>query len=99
MNKVECLEFLVWLKNRLVHKYHETDNDIIDKLDHIIDTKWSFNKSITVEQLENICRKRFIDFDMEKDESDSINIGYTKKQKEDLKQNVFDIIEDFCILH
>jgi hypothetical protein len=95
MNTIEFKSLIHWIKNRLVHKYQETDQVILDTLDSLINNNYCLSCSkIDDEKINSLCKKYYVDFDYEKEDSDILNIGYTKEEKLKLKQFITNLCKD-----
>lgn len=83
---------LQWLKNRLEIKYKDHScSEVLSKLSiYFSDNK--YNDEIITE----VCNKVFIGFaNPDKDLSSMFDVGYTKKEKEQIFSNVKNIIDEY----
>ena len=83
---------LQWLKNRLEIKYKDTScSSLLDKLCLYFGEE-KYNDDI----IKAVCNKVFIGFDNpDKDLSSMFDIGYTKKEKEQILDNVKNILAEY----
>lgn len=86
----EDKKFLNWLCQRLIfkHKYHNNDF-VIEKLKGIINSQCI---NVSSEDLDAIIGKYYVDFFLEK--TDGMNIGYTNKERIDIRNKIKSIVED-----
>jgi hypothetical protein len=55
-------QFLYWLKKRLINKYHETDNDVLDTIDSIVYNYVIAPTVVNDSVIDEICCKYFDTF-------------------------------------
>lgn len=86
-------EFLDWIYNRLKFRYSEQEY-VLSIMKYITDKYTLINKEnkLSDEMIYKICRKYYIDFDIDK--SPELNIGYTDKERAEIKKFIVSIIED-----
>lgn len=88
----EYIVFLNWLSNRLIYKYgYSPDDQTIQKIISLtkdLDKKYYISDS----QLDDIIRKYYADFDMEY--SNDIKLGFTNKERENLRSTIRSIVQD-----
>jgi hypothetical protein len=58
-------EFLGWLSKRLTNKYQE-DKSVIDNINSLSDNFFIIPKKIPLTFIDQLCKKHFPDFDMDK---------------------------------
>lgn len=83
-------EFLGWLANRLQFKFKE-DPTITNSLNNILSNYKLIPKRIPIELIDEICKKHYPDFDLEK--VSDLNMGYTNKERMQIRDFVIDIIK------
>jgi len=83
------MKFLNWLFLRLKNKYHE-DQEILGHLENIINEYQIIPKKIDLAFIDSICKKHFIDFDM--DRTKDLNFGFTEEERARYRNFVIDII-------
>lgn len=91
MNNQESKEFLVWLLNRLQRKYSE-DQEILDKIQHLISHKKIVDERISVDFINNVCNKYYPGFHFDKQED--ISIGYSDQEKKEIYSLISSVIID-----
>ena len=86
-------EFIEWLSNRL-HNLHSYDlsSFIINRLSNIKEKLDNYDSSISDADLDKIISQYFLDFFLNKDHTTSI--GYTDKEREDLRNVIKQIVKD-----
>lgn len=80
--------YLSWIVNRLKYKYQENDNvlsGLISKTKEYVHIK----KNISNEQLNEICRHFYLDWDLPKCE---INIGMSEEEKQKTKSFIRELL-------
>lgn len=84
--------FLNWLCNRLIYKHgYSTDDPIINQLINL--TKCiGQEKYLQDDQLDNIIRKYYADFDMEYVED--MKLGFTDKERANLRSSIRSIVKE-----
>ena len=94
----EISAFVNWLKNRLKIKYKEDNPSVFQYLDAIINYRRDINDNYkTLSKTISICKKLFFGFDIDKDETSMFDIGYSKKEKQeiiDFVQKIIDCYEE-----
>lgn len=83
------MKFLEWLYLRLKNKYHE-DHEILYQLKSILDSCNLVDKKIDTDFVDDICRKHFIDFDMEK--TPDLQFGFSEQDRCRYRNFVLDIV-------
>lgn len=83
------MKFLYWLILRLKNKYKE-DNTVVLQLQDILDNYTIISKKISPSYIDNICKKHFIDFDMEK--CSDLSFGFSEEERSKLRNFALDII-------
>lgn len=83
-------EFLKWLSSRLQFKFKE-DNTITNSLNNILVNYKLIPKKIPIELIDEICKKHYPDFDLEK--VPDLNMGYTHTERMQIRNFVIDIIK------
>lgn len=78
-----------WLQQRLKFKHRDTVAS--SQLDAIRSDYRFFPKSIPVDLVNKLCHKYYPDFDI--DRISDMNIGYTEKERMQIKNLIMDIIE------
>jgi len=89
----QYIVFLQWLCNRLIYKHGYTiDDPIVKKIINL--TKWIIEKEtyISDDQLDNIIKKYYADFDMEY--SEDLKLGFTNKERENLRSSIRSIVKE-----
>ena len=88
----EHIAFLNWLGNRLIHKHgYSVDDQIIQEIIALIN-KLGKMDSVSDSQLEDILRKYYADYDMEY--AEDIKLGFTNKERENLRSTIRSIVQD-----
>lgn len=86
-------QFLEWLVKRLYHVHgYDINHDINQRLSIIGNNLKIYQQKCSDEDLEKIISQYFIDFFLDKDETTSI--GYTDKERQNLRDTIKKIIED-----
>jgi hypothetical protein len=90
------IKFLQWLSSRLVYRYGYSQNDDVIKNLSVVCDKLQFKHSITmpVADLDKIIAKYYVDFFLNKEEHEDTNIGFTKQERNLLRQNIRNLITD-----
>ena len=86
-------EFLTLLSSRLEHK-HKEHSGIISKLLHLRDNFTVLPKSIDLKTIDNICKKAYYDFEMDK--SYDLKLGYTEDERNNIRTLILNILRQFC---
>jgi hypothetical protein len=88
------LKFLEWISQRLINLYGLSKNDyIINTFDKIISkNKKQFNVDISKKDLDMILSKYYADFFLE--DCDDLKIGYSDKDRESLRVQTINIVND-----
>lgn len=89
--EIKSNEFLNWLLNRLKFKYKE-DNVILNQVSNLLDNYILFPKKIPINFIDQICKKHYPDFEIDK--TPDLNIGYSDKERMQIRNFVVSIIED-----
>ena len=103
MTDKDFKNFLKWIKNRLVYRYKETEPDVITSLNCLINNHYFvLNELIKDKDLTDICKKYYADFDFDKPEDThekDFTIGYTKEEKQKIKEFVQNIGKDLLEIY
>lgn len=101
MTNKEFRQFLTWIRNRLVYKYHEKDPTIITALNCLINNHYFIvNTLLKDKDLTRVCQKYYADFDYEKDSpDDTLNIGYTNDEKRKIKDFIQSLGKDIMEIY
>ena len=83
------MQFLSWLYLRLKNKYHE-DNTVLHELENLIKEYRLIQKKIIPSFIDDICKKHFVDFDMDK--SEDLHFGFSEQDRARYRNFVIDII-------
>lgn len=84
-------EFLIWLSNRLIFKHGYIEQDSIIK--KLLDLGTRSNEIIiNNNDLDLIISKYYVDFFLEK--SEDANIGYTDKERNQIRQYIKSLVSD-----
>lgn len=89
-NQKEPHEFLTWLSSRLRFRFKE-DDVIVGDLDNILLNYKLIPKKISIDLIDNICKKHYPDFELEK--VPDLNMGYTEQERMQIRNFVIDIIK------
>ena len=93
--KRQFITFLSWLEQRLIYKHSYDRNDItivsIQKLISFLQPK-PYLMDICTEDLDKIISKYYADFTI--DGSDYLSFGYTESQRERLRADVRNLVND-----
>lgn len=82
-------DFLQWLANRLIYKHgYDKDDPIVSKLLSFDSDRFSISDS----DLDHILSKYYTGFFLEK--TDDCNIGYTDKERDDIRNYVRSLMAD-----
>lgn len=87
-------EFFEWLYLRLKNKYNE-DNIVLDRMSDILHNYSITSKSVDLEFVDNICKKHFIDFDFDQD--DTFQTAMNEELKNKLRYFVLDILQSASV--
>jgi hypothetical protein len=90
INNMKNTEYFNWIISRLTNK-HKENYDIIDKFKSILNESVLAPKILRQDIIDMCCKKHFFDFDMEK--SDDFKVGYTDKERNNIRKLVSDIYE------
>ena len=85
-------EFLIWFFNRCKFKLG-VEEHILNKLYALFKNNHIVPKKISSVQLDDMCKKYYADFDMEK--SEDINWGYTDDERNKIRKFILGILSDF----
>lgn len=86
-------QYLVWLKQRLKHKYKE-DDIVLFKLEDIIRNKKIINSTVDLSMIDKVCNKFWPNFDGT-NTSDIIGITeYSEEEKNDIRKYVMGILTE-----
>lgn len=92
----KILDCVSWLKNRFKLRYNEKDSIVFEYLDAILDF---YNESkitpTACSETEEVCKRTFFGFDFVKDESSMFDIGYSEKEKQELRKIVDKILQSY----
>jgi len=88
-------DFIDWLGNRLNYKYNE-DKEVLQTLQNLKDNFIFVPKKINTKFVNEICKKHYIDFDMEK--SPDLNMGFDEGDRMRIRNFVLDIISSISRL-
>lgn len=87
--------FIDWLGNRLEYKYNE-NKEILQALQVLKDNFIFVPKKINTKFVDEICKKHYVDFDMEK--SPDLNMGFTEGDRMRIRNFVLDVISSISRL-
>ena len=92
--QVEKIQFIGWLVNRLIHKHQYSSDCAIIKVLHNIQSGFTKAYVLDIEEkeLDKIISKYYVDFNLET--SPDINMGYTEKQRYDLRNHIKNLVSD-----
>lgn len=93
--KREYIIFLSWLIQRLIYKHsYDKKNSIISSIEKLIDFLQPKQFCINIDQknLDKIISKYYVDFNF--DGSDDINFGFTETQRNRLREDIRNLIND-----
>jgi hypothetical protein len=85
------MHLVKWLYLRLKNKYKETD-DILIKLDHLINNYRLVKIHTSNDYIDSICRKHFADYDMEP--CDEFTFGFSEEEKNKFRNFAADLINN-----
>ena len=89
----EDFDFLYWLKQRLVYLHHYHHNDtVVQKIDLLINKLSDTTIDLVTTDIDKIISKYFIDFGLTKDHT--LNIGYSEKERNELRNAIISIALD-----
>lgn len=88
IQKDKPVKFLNWLYYRLKNQYNEEDI-VLARLADIVHNYTIVNTSINRSYIDNICKKHFIEYDLEDDFG-----GFTADFKEKLRNLIVGVISD-----
>jgi hypothetical protein len=89
MNGLELKKLINWVINRLEYKYKE-NIEIISSLKSLEENFIFIPKKIPIKFVDNICKKHYPDFDMEK--TSDLNFGFNEKERMILRNFVINIL-------
>lgn len=95
MTAKQRVEFLLWLKYRLILKHKDNQNYVLSHIDEIIQELTPKPFEIDRKKIKQICYKLYPTFNFEKDETSLFDIGYSKKEKIDILNHVTNIICEY----
>lgn len=79
-----------WIYLRLKNKYRE-EEDVLQTLESLINEYQLIKKQISAEYIDNVCRKHFCDYDLDKCEE--FSFGFTEQDRINYRQFATDLIE------
>lgn len=95
-NNKQAIEFLQWLKNRMKYKHGDSRPDVSSNIDNVIKLLSDPYKIKPNNLMINtICHKVYPLFNFTKDEQSEFDIGYTAKEKNNVRQIAKKTIEEF----
>lgn len=88
------IDFLYWLRQRLVYLHnYSVDDESVSRIDLLIDKILNISTiRLSSTEIDKIISQYFIDFNLIKD--DTLNIGYTEKERIELRNNIMAIAMD-----
>ena len=88
------VHFLRWLISRLIYRYSYIRSDsIIFRIENVIQKLLTAPKpDVTDVELEKIISKYYVDFYLDK--GDTLNIGYTKQERDTLREQIRCLVID-----
>jgi hypothetical protein len=84
--------FLQWLTNRLIYKYQEKDNQVLDRIQTLIKCKHIIDTIIDDKIVEKICKKYHADWSFDDSE---LNFGHSDESREQIRSHTKNIIKDY----
>ena len=94
MEKTDQIKFIRWLTNRLIYVYGHKKNDRIvilcDSLARSITEP--YRVTMRVQDLDKIISKYYVDFLMDK--SEELNMGFSEKERNNLRFTIENIVND-----
>lgn len=88
--KTDPKHSLLWIRNRLKNKFHD-DQLVINELDNIINNYLLVKKVIPINNIEQICKKYYADWDLEKSE---LSFGMDESDKVNVRTFVINLLKD-----
>jgi hypothetical protein len=94
MEKDDDVQFLKWLISRLIYRYsHIKSDNIIFRIENVIQKLVTAPKpDVTDDELDKIISKYYVDFYLDK--GDSLNIGYTRQERNTLREQIRCLVID-----
>lgn len=92
----EDIRFLRWLSQRLtyLHGYNANDTVVVQLNKAIKNLLCPQKILISNNDLDQIISKYYIDFYLEKKENDNFNIGFSEKERNNLRKTIRDLVTD-----
>lgn len=84
-------QFIQWLFSRLQNKYKE-DLSVIQGLGDFISSNMIIPKQIQVSTIDNICKKFYPDFDIER--TDGLDIGFNDAERNHMRGMIVESIKE-----
>lgn len=85
-----AMKTIEWFYLRLKNKYKEGDV-VLKSLESILNNSRMISKEISKEYIDNVCRKHFQDYDLDKCEE--FTFGFTDQDRENYRKFAIDLIE------
>lgn len=93
----QYIDFLNWLRNRMLYKYHDNDPNIYTNLAEVTEALKTQKFIVDKKRVIQICKKFYPMFEIEKDEQSLFDVGYSKKEKIDIFNHITNIITEYHI--
>jgi len=88
------IDFLYWLKQRLIYLHgYAMDHESVSRLNLLITKLKNSTIQLSTLEIDKIISQYFVDFNLTKDET--LNIGYTDKERDRLRNDIMSIAIDF----
>lgn len=88
------IDFLYWLKQRLIYLHgYVMDHESVSRLNLLITKLKNNTIQLSTLEIDKIISQYFVDFNLTKDET--LNIGYTDKERDRLRNDIISIAIDF----
>ena len=100
MNKLESIDFLSWLKNRIQYRYQEKEQDILSRIQNFINRlKETTEKSTDISEdlIDKIAIEIYSGYEYCREDDDELvfDIGYTNEQKKEIKKIIKQTINSY----
>lgn len=84
-------KFISWLFSRLQHKYNE-DISVIQELGNFIANNIIMSKKINISTIDNVCKKFYPDFDIER--TAGLDIGFNDSERNSIRNMILESIKE-----
>lgn len=85
------MNLVKWLYARLKNKYHE-DEEVLLRLNYFMANYRVVKNKVNNDYIDSICKKHFVDYDMEKCEE--FTFGFTEQERDKFRTFAIDLINN-----